>query len=237
MRSRFLPYGSYFNIVLFLMVVVLSSAGMYIFRDVLLRNARSTGMTLASNYAAEERNKLAVYETLLAFGAASIDIRLMEGNDEYMAQYMSTFLDRLQTVFGRNMITPYVILNDRILTSDGRLSPLKDSRLEESAWYRTAMEKPGETIFTGMYENKDTGASVITAARRCRVSEAVIVFDIFSHNFHFELLPEYHETRDSFFLCDADGNMLYKHTRQHASEAAVRGYVNLILEKNPQRRL
>ena len=36
MRSRLFPYGIYFNIVLFLMVVVLCGSGMYIFRDVLL---------------------------------------------------------------------------------------------------------------------------------------------------------------------------------------------------------
>lgn len=84
MRSRFFPYGIYFNIILFLLVVTLSGVGIHVFRDILLRNARITGMTLASNYAAEERSNLAVYETLLSFGSVSIDTRLLEGDSKYI---------------------------------------------------------------------------------------------------------------------------------------------------------
>ena len=48
-------------------------------------------MTLASNYAAEERSNLAVYETLLSFGSASIDTRLLEGDSKYMMTWIEDF--------------------------------------------------------------------------------------------------------------------------------------------------
>ena len=228
---RFSNYGIYFNIVLFLMVVLLSSAGMYMFRDLLLKNARSTGMTLANNYAAEEKNKLAVYETLLAFGAASIDIRLQEDSEQEMKQSMAVFFDRLQTVLGKDMVNPYIILNGIVLDKNGQTLPLKKAQVMDSDWYHEALTLPGETLFTGVYTDALTGAPVITAARRCRISNAVIAFDIFSHNFHFELLPSFHETNDSFFLCDAHGNLLYLHTALQVSESALRDYVNELLEK------
>ena len=237
MRSKLFPYGLlfsygiYFNIILFLMVLILSGAGMYMLRDILLQNAKSTGMTLANNYAAEERNKLSVYETLLAFGAASMDIRLQEGNVEEMTQSMTVFFDRLQTVLGKNMVTPYIILDGRMIDKNGHAVDLKTSQIKERDWYRKVMTMPGKTVFTGVYDDPITGEPVITAARRCRISTAVIVFDIFSHNFHFKLLPEYHSRSDSFFLCDATGHLLYQYTALNVSETDMQHYVGYILTK------
>ncbi len=227
----FFNYGIYFNIILFLMVVVLSSVGMYMFRDILLQNARSTGMTLANNYAAEERNKLSVYETLLDFGAAAIDIRLQEDTEQDMLQSMTVFFDRLQKVLGKDMVNPYIILNGKVWDQYGQEVQLKGINPAERDWYRQSMAAPGKTIFTGVYEDAATGEPVITAARRCRISSAVIVFDIFSHNFHSQLLPEYHNPCDSFFLCDAEGNLLYRHTTLDAPDNAIQDYVDGILTK------
>ena len=228
MRSRLFPYGIYFNIVLFLMVVALCGSGMYIFRDVLLKNARSTGMTTASNYAAEEKNRLSIYETLLAFGAASTDTRLEEGGEEHMARYMSIFFDRLQLVLGKDMVRPYIILDDKVLTRNG-LEELKSWHPEEREWYRAAMEQPGKTVFSGVYRDFFTGEPVITAARRCQMSDSVIAFDIFSHNFHFELLPEEHDSNDSFFLCDANGTLLYRHTSTDFPDGLVKSYAERLV--------
>ena len=63
------------------------------------------------------------------------------------------------------------------------------------------------------------------------MSKAVLIFDIFSHNFHFELLPTYHKASDSFFLCDALGNLLYQHTALEMPDDAMRKYVDEILTK------
>ena len=79
MGFRSVLRGASLNIFVFLVVLALAAGGVCLFRDTLLRNAKVTGMALARNYAAEERSNLAVYETLLAFGTASMDKRLQEG--------------------------------------------------------------------------------------------------------------------------------------------------------------
>lgn len=232
MRSRFFPYGLYFNLVLFLLVVTLSGLGIHIFRDILLRNARTTGMTLASNYAAEERSNLAVYETLLSFGSASIDTRLLEGDSRYMMMWMDIFFDRLQTVLGKNVVNPYIILNGSVVDLDGHLKD-KLSRFvpAERNWFIEAMESPGKIVFTDVYEDVVTGLPVITAARKCKRADAILAFDIFPDKFHFRILPQHEKRKHAFFLCDGNGTILYKKTTYTHKSSALQVYVSKLVQK------
>ena len=111
MGFRSVLRGASLNIFVFLVVLALAAGGVCLFRDTLLRNAKVTGMALARNYAAEERSNLAVYETLLAFGTASMDKRLQEGGLEDTVQWMRIYFERLQTVLGDNVVVPYIVLN------------------------------------------------------------------------------------------------------------------------------
>lgn len=231
MRFRSFPVGIYFNMLLFLAVVLLSGGGMYMFRDILLRNARSTGMTLAGNYAAEEQSRLTAFSTLLAFGAASVDKRLQEGDIPFMAEGLAMFFDRVQTVVGEDRVTPYIIVNGMTIDREGRIKDLPESLAREREWYRLAMAHPEETVFTNLYVDVVTGEPVITVARRCRTSDAVIFFDIFSQNFSFKALPEIMTHRDSFFLCDGNGAILYSHTALSADDDVVQDYVTNLFHK------
>lgn len=232
MRSRFFPYGIYFNIVLFLLVVMLSGIGIHVFRDTLLRNARITGMTLASNYASEERSNLAVYETLLSFGAAIIDARLEEGGSTHMVKWMKVFFDRIQTVLGKDVIIPYIVLDGELIDINGNpKEQANDVAFSEADWYKRAVARPGKSVFTGVYTDAMTGSPVITVARKCKVANAVLVFDIFPHNFQFNILPQVEKKYHSFFLCDGNGTILYKDTRHEYRDIALQRYVKSLLSK------
>ena len=232
MRSRFFPYGIYFNIILFLLVVTLSGVGIHVFRDILLRNARITGMTLASNYAAEERSNLAVYETLLSFGSVSIDTRLLEGDSKYMMTWMKIFFDRIQTVLGKNVVNPYIILHGDVVDMDGQMTDrLAQIDPESREWFIKAMESPGKIIFTGVYEDSVTGLPVITAARKCKITDAVLVFDIFPNNFQFQILPQHKKYNHSLFLCDGNGTILYKNTNETSVDKDINKYIKSLVEE------
>ena len=60
----------------FAALIVLAVLGIFLIRSTLLHNAHETGTALSRSYAAEESNTLAMYETLLSFGTASLDSRL-----------------------------------------------------------------------------------------------------------------------------------------------------------------
>lgn len=232
MRSRFFPYGIYFNIILFLLVVTLSGLGIHVFRDILLRNARTTGMTLASNYAAEERSNLVVYETLLSFGTTSIDTRLLQGDSRYMMTWMKIFFDRVQTILGENVVSPYIILDGAVVDMKGHVREAFSSAAPtEQNWYVRAVAAPGKTIFTDVYKEPATGMPVVTVARKCLRSNAVLAFDLFPYNFKFHITPQHKDRRHAFFICDGNGTLLYKNTVFSYHDVKLQSYVNSLLQK------
>ena len=233
MRFKQLPYGVYFNIVLFLIVLFLAAGGIEIFRNILLQHSRSTGMTLANTYAAEERSNLAVYETLLSFGTASIDRRLESGDPQDMQQWMSVFFDRLQTVLGKDSVRPYIVLDGKLLDMRGDLPANKMTQMhpEDRTWYKDAVKSPGKAVFSGVYNDLVTGFPVITVARKCLHSNVVLVFDVFPDKTHSHFMPQSNELRNSLFLCDAAGTILYRHTALKHPEEIVQAYVRELLRK------
>ncbi len=234
MRFRQLPYGVYFNIILFVIVLVLAAGGIHVFRNMLLQHARSTGVTLANIYAAEERSNLAVYETLLSFGTASIDKRLEEDSIQDMQERMSVFFDRLQTVLGRESVRPYMVLGGVLLVDDrGGLPKDKIQQLhpQEKEWFKEAVRQPGTAVFSGVHDDPVTGVPVITAARKCLISDVVLVFDIFPDRTHSYFMPKDQESRNSLFLCDADGTILYKHSILKVPEEDLQTYLKELLVK------
>ena len=107
-----------FNIAVFLLLLSLSAAGLVIVGNALLRNAQDTGRALARSYASEESGNLAVYQTLLSFGAASIDRRLLDGEDpEDMNEWMALYFQRLEVVLGSGAVDPYIILDGEVLAA------------------------------------------------------------------------------------------------------------------------
>ena len=158
-----------FNIAVFLLLLSLSAAGLVIVGNALLRNAQDTGRALARSYASEESGNLAVYRTLLSFGAASIDRRLLDGEDpEDMNEWMGLYFQRLDMVLGSGVVDPYVVLDGRILAAATPWEGDSTYDFPSTEWYKRAMESPGEVIFTNVYTDAVYGKPVITAAQKCR---------------------------------------------------------------------
>ena len=103
----------------FAALVVLAVLGILLIRSTLLRNARDTGTALSRSFAAEESNSLAMYETLLSFGTASLDSRLEAGEGrESIARFLELYFRRLDSVLGDGVVDPYVVLNGTIVAAN-----------------------------------------------------------------------------------------------------------------------
>ena len=151
----------------FAALVVLAVLGILLIRSTLLRNARDTGTALSRSFAAEESNSLAMYETLLSFGTASLDSRLEAGEGrESIARFLELYFRRLDSVLGDGVVDPYVVLNGTIVAAnpwDG-----DDSfDYESAAWYQAALAAQGDVIFTDLYTDAVSGRPVVTAAQKC----------------------------------------------------------------------
>ena len=207
----------------FAALVVLAVLGILLIRSTLLRNARDTGTALSRSFAAEESNSLAMYETLLSFGTASLDSRLEAGEGrESIARFLELYFRRLDSVLGDGVVDPYVVLNGTIVAAnpwDG-----DDSfDYESTAWYQAALAAQGDVIFTDLYTDAVSGRPVVTAAQKCSGSGAVMAFDILPERFHFASVDL--EQGDSFFLCDSTGAILYRQTSLTQPAPQVQQYL------------
>ena len=212
------------NVAALLVLVIVGTVGYQLLRVDLLKNAQSTGTALAASYAAEEYSSLVVYETLIDFGAETIDTWYERGwSHDQVQDWLAVYLQRIQSLLGDGAVDPYAVLDGQIIAAN----PWEGDASFDAAqagWYQQAVQAQGKAIFTDLYTDVITGRPVITIAQQCRRSGAVLAFDIFPENFQFQYsalnLPE----GASFFLCDTGGSLLYDQTSLSAAEDELRAY-------------
>lgn len=148
------------NVVAFVVLVILSSMGMGLVRWALLESAQYTGTALSRNYAAEERSNLAVYETLLSFGAASVERMLQEGSgQEELTEWMGLYFQHLETVLGSGVVDPYMVVDGKIVAAANPWEGDEDYDVHSSQWYQGALEAEGAAFFTNVYTDAIYGPS------------------------------------------------------------------------------
>ena len=221
----------YVIIYLFLLALGLNSYAIQ--RRTLLKNAGQLGDSLAASYAAEERNNLTVYETLLSFGTLNLD-RLMEEENwtqERKESWLQQYFRRVLAVVGQDRVDPYAAVNGRIVAADPWEGDA-DYDYRQTEWYRMAEEAEGGVVFTDVYTDVIYNRPVLTAAQKCMTDDVVIAFNIFPENFQFESdnpsLPE----NGSFYLCDKNGMLIWYDTNLSGhSREEIQDYVSGLLER------
>lgn len=230
-RLRRVLAGMRLNLIAFAALIALSVVGMLLIRSTLFQNAWETGTALANNYAAEEQSALTVYETLLSFGAASIDKRVESGESrEEILEWMSVYFERLTAVLGEGAVDPYAVIDGEILAAnpwDGDAT----YDLFSTEWYQKAMEAGGEAIFTDLYTDAIYGTPVITAAQKCDHSDNLMVFDILPENIQLQADGMTLEEGDSFFLCDSRGQIIYCNTGMDSPAEEIQAYLNDLIAR------
>ena len=219
------------NLAGLLILVVMASAGSLLLRTSLLRSAQSMGSALSRNYAAEESNKLSVFETLLSFGTASLDKQVEEGKSpEELLEWMNLYFQQLSAVLGEDVVDPYLVLDGKILAAN----PWEGDDTYDvygTEWYQKAVAADGQAIFTNVYTDAIYGKPVITAAQKCRSAEAVLAFDVFPENFAFQFNHQELSPGDSFFLCDGAGTVIFCHTELEENDGAMHQYLGDLIRQ------
>lgn len=202
-------------------------AGGAVLYTALLRNADSANDALSRYYASETAGNLTVYETLLDFGARSIEARVAEGNSwEELEAWADTYCTRLRTVLADEQLNVYAVIGGRVLAV-GDWTADETFDVTQRDWFLHAREHPGQTTFSDVYRDAVTGANVVTVAERCEGTDAVLAFDLYPENFsfHFDMLDLPNST--SLFLCDSQGVPLYVRTSMTGHpEDEVQGYLS-----------
>lgn len=219
------------NLLVLLAFLVIGVASFHVLRTELLKNAKETGTALAKSYAAEERNNLTVYETLIAFGTEAIDWRVQEGESrEELQSWITMYFQRLEDVLGEGTVDPYAILDGQVLAANP-WEGMEDYDAANAPWYQEALAADGAVIFTDVYTDSVYRRPVITVAKKCQVADGVLAFDVFAEQFQFKAnlldLPE----GASFFLCDGAGNLIYAQTGLSIPRAELEAYTADLLDQ------
>lgn len=215
------------------MLAVLALLGVISFlllRTELLKNTQELGETLAQSYSSEERNSLTVYATLINFGTEIVDSQERRGRpDEETEELVLSFFQRVEETLGKGKVDPYIVLNGRILAANPWEGDASYD-ITRAEWYERAREADGGDIFTDVYTDAIYNRPVITAAQKCRESDAVLAFDIFPENFQLQFAPADLPDNASFYLCDRRGTLVYSQSFLDADEERIQFYVRKLLE-------
>lgn len=222
-----------FNIGILVLFVAFSLGGLTVLHDSLVNNADESNAALSRYYASESAGNLTVYETLLDFGATSVETRVSEGNSwAELEAWASSYCDRLRAVLADESLNVYAIIDGQVLTVGEWVDdPTFDVTQRE--WYRRAVAQPGVTTFSNVYRDAITDKFVVTVAKRCEGVDAVLAFDLYPENFTFQFdMLELPDTT-SFFLCDSAGNPLYVRTSMGGdySDDEVAGYLKELVAR------
>lgn len=222
------------SLLAFFVLVCLVLFGVLLIRRSLLKNAQESGFALARSYAEEARSNLTVYQTLVSYGTAFLQDRVGQGyTDEELFASAQMYFDRVTGVLGDGVVSPFLLLNGKMLTTT-ELSPTDiDPNYDptQRQRYQMAVEADGEIVCTGLYTDIVSGQPVISVVQSINNGTAVLGFDIFTENFHFQADPLSLAHADSFFLCDASGSVLYARTELDLKDTALQDYCNSLLEK------
>lgn len=222
------------SLLAFAALVCLACLGGWLLRRTLLQNARQTGLALARSYAEETHSNLTVYETLVNYGTANLNLRMAQGDgpDELLA-WAQLYFDRLTAVLGNGVVSPFLYLDGDILNTVGQTPMEVDPTYvaTERDWYILALNAQGQVAFTDLYTDVVTGKPVLSAVQVCEDGRTVLGFDIFPQNFHYDDTALDLDAGDSFLLCDGQGILLYARTDLDVDEALLREYCASLLAK------
>lgn len=218
------------NIMVSVIFIAVSVTGLLVLRAALLKNAEYTGTALAQTYAWEEQSHITVYENLITLGSLYLEERLQSDfTQEQMQNWINIYFNSVKEFLDSDIADPYMVVGQKIYGAN-QWEGDEGYDFSSSEWYIKAVEADGEIVFTDAYTDAVTGKAVLTIAKKCSGSDAVLAFDIFPENLHSDSdmngLPE----DSSYFLCDAKGNLLFTNIDPDVSYNELQEYVDSLSE-------
>ena len=216
----------YFAILIFMLAI---GCVFYIFiRNSLLHNYQNLGDSIASNYASEVEGDLNIFRALISFGTENIDSYVRDGDSfETAERKIKLYYQRLQKILGEGTVDPYAVFQGKFMPAvpwEGDAS----YDYASSYWHKAAMEAEGKTVFTDLYIDAISKKPVVTIAKKCNESDAVLAFDVFPENILrnanlFALPPS-----ASVYICDKNGGKIYANNISGIPEQELKGFIKTL---------
>lgn len=222
--------GNLLNILLLVFIAALLISGIFLVRVKLLQNAQSLGMALAHSYAVEEEMTLNSLSTNMTLAGQFVDeIIRAGGSSDDIQDWLSGFFAKFSDIIGQGIADFYAVVDGEIVATN----PWEgDSTYayQQAAWYQNAIAADGQPVMSDVYRDAVTGQQIFTISKSLSQEGDVLAMDIYIHN---EALHNNSQTLPdncSYFLCAADGQVLYSSIRQKVDEETLQNYADYIME-------
>ena len=233
-QKRKIDLSMALNIAVSIVFSLLLIGGIILVKDKLLYNADEMGTNLAQSYAAEEENRIELYELLMNFAAIHIEDELEHSaGREELQRWLALYSQQLKEVLGEAILDPYAVIDGDIIAAEPWEGDV-DYDYMRAQWYRQAIAADGDIIFTNAYTDAITGKEVITISKKLQTDEAdsgsVIAFDILLEKFHMHKNKASMPKDSSYFLYDEKGNLIHAVTDLDLSSPETVDYTQRLRE-------
>lgn len=210
---------------------VLILTATFLVRDKLLRNADEMGTRLAQSYAAEEENRISLYEMLMNLGAIYMNESIQKGESvQEIQEGLASYSRHLGQLLRAEIIDPYAVVNGQIVAAvpwEGD----RDYEYENTQWYEKALKAQGTIVFTDAYIDAITGRELVTVSKAIQGEGNVLAFDILLENFHVHKNKASMPPESSYFLYDSQGKLLYGVTDLDIKDSRTQEYAGRLLSE------
>lgn len=214
-RKWSLPMTGLFALFCTLLVV----GGLFLTQVILLQNSQQWGNQLARQCSDQALSRLEAVESCLDLMVGALDEKIRSGAQrEDLTLWAEEFVEKVSLSFS-GTIHPYAAVNGQLFPTTSA-----DQDLFTLPWYEKACKAQGEPVYLLAPDAEDPG---IIVARQCPGKDAVLAFAASLESENGLALPQ----GSSYYLCDAQGQLLYARTEFSADSQQLSGYIHTIFQQ------
>lgn len=227
MRSR--SSNNILSILILLFVAVLLTFSIQLVRDKLMRNTQEMGMSLAHSYAMETELQLDDYRQAFDLAADYVEELHLSGDDPAAVQaWLKDYSNKLDKLFGTHVVDLYAVIGGKIVAANPWTGD-SDYDYASTSWYRTAQENRGKTIYSDVYVDAITDASIFTISKELEHHGDVLAMDVYIENGNITNVAQSMPESYSFYLCDSQGQLLYAILKEKVDKATLQSYADALM--------
>ena len=222
-------YGNVLNGLLLLFVAALLIFGVFLVRTKLLQNAQSLGMALAHSYAVEEELNIDSLQANLVLASKYVEEIIDDGGSSteiqnWLAGYFSKYTDTI----GKGLVDFYAVIDGTIIAANPWAGDATYP-YEQTDWYRSAVGAGGQPVQGKVYLDAVTGQRVLTISIALEREGCVLAMDVYVQNEALHNTAQTLPENCSYFLCDADGKLIYSKTKWEMKEQDAQSYADYMM--------
>lgn len=222
---------SLFSIGIFIFFLLVSLVSLHVVREKILENSHVMGQEIAARFATKETARIKGQEMLLRSAAQNMT-HLLEMKPDISAvefeQALRYFTDYMESNSDASRFDMCAVINGRLLGSregDAKADP------KSLKWYQAAIKNKGSVVYSDLYKYGESNERVLTMAVRLGEGDDVLAMNLYPARLNALLADNQLPPHSYYYLCDANGTIMYAINDRNLSLEEQQPYVDQIFKE------